>query len=94
MKLTIDGNRIKTLDDFYDQIEPYLVTGECPWGRNLDSLDEIVSTNFNYTDEVDLDVTEIVWTDSKTSHTNLGQEKFDVVTKIMSSNDGIELRLE
>jgi RNAse (barnase) inhibitor barstar len=94
MKLTIDGNGIKTLDDFYDQIEPYLVTGECPWGRNLDSLDEIVSTNFNYTDNVDLNIKEIIWTESNKSQMNLGRQKFDVLTEILSSNDDIQLRLE
>ncbi len=94
MKLTIDGTRIKTRDDFYDLLEPYLVIGECPWGRNLDSLDEIVSTNFNYTDNPAFNITKIIWTEAKRSQLTLGQREFDLLTEILSSNDGIELRLE
>lgn len=94
MKLTIDGNRIKTRDDFYDLLEPYLVIGECPWGRNLDSLDEIVSTNFNYTANPELNIKMIIWADSKRSLLTLGLKEFDLLTEILSSNERIELRLE
>lgn len=94
MILTIDGNRVTNRDHFYDLLEPYLVKGKCPWGRNLDSLDEIVSANFNYTDNPELNIKMIIWADSKRSQLTLGQKQFDLLTEILSSNDSIELRLE
>ena len=75
MRITLDGARINSLDDFYDVIEQYLLTGECPWGRNLDSLDEIVGYSFNYTDNPSLDATEIEW-----SNSGLPAEKLGMVT--------------
>ncbi len=75
MTVTIDGNNISDLDGFYDEIEKHLDKGECPWGRNLDSLDEIVQSNFNYTDNPEFDVKEIVWLNAKTSEEKLGLDE-------------------
>ena len=72
MTVTIKGNKINSLNDFYDEVEKQLVTGECPWGRNLDSLDEIVSNCFNYTDDPKLNINEVVWSNSDKSRDALG----------------------
>ena len=73
MTVTINGNAIKTIDDFYKEIERQLLLGECPWGENLDSLDEVVQYRFNYTNNRLLDVKEIVWLNSDASKENLGR---------------------
>ncbi|WP_045690291.1 barstar family protein [Hymenobacter sp. AT01-02] len=74
MKIILEGARINSLDDFYDAVEHFLTVGECPWGRNLDSLDEIVQYSFNYTNDPDLNVTEIEWRDSALSANKLGKD--------------------
>jgi RNAse (barnase) inhibitor barstar len=73
--ITIDGGVIDSLENFYDQLEPILLAGDCPWGRNLDSLQEIVECQFNYTDNRDLDVTKIIWTNSAISKQQLGKQE-------------------
>ncbi|SHJ16143.1 hypothetical protein SAMN02745146_2484 [Hymenobacter daecheongensis DSM 21074] len=98
MKIIIEGNLINTIDDFYGQIEKHLIIGECPWGRNLDSLDEIVLYSFNYTDDPSLNVTEILWSDSALSaqRLNRGEQHnlFYILTEMLSSNEEIKLILE
>ena len=74
MTFIIDGDKINSLEGFYDQIEKYLIRGECPWGRNLDSLEEIVHSNFNYTDVEALSVKEIIWTQAAVAEEKLGTE--------------------
>ena len=59
--IEIDGSTFNSLAGFYNEIEKHLSQGNCPWGRNLDSLDEIVLYNFNYTENRNLDVTKVVW---------------------------------
>ncbi len=91
------GAYIKSLDDFYDQIEKHLSLGECPWGRNLDSLDEIVLYNFNYTENRELDVRKIIWKDAKLSENNLLNDKragiFSILIETLSENKTINLVL-
>ena len=72
MKIILDGALISNLDDFFNQIEKHLSVGECPWGRNLNSLDEIVMCNFNYTQNPSFNVSEIVWNNSHLSAEKLG----------------------
>ena len=72
MKIVLDGASISNLDEFYDQIEKHLLVGECPWGRNLNSLDEIILCNFNYTENPSFNVSEIVWNNSQLSAEKLG----------------------
>jgi len=72
MKIILDGALISNLDEFYDQIQKHLLVGECPWGRNLNSLDEIVMCNFNYTENSSFNVSEIVWNNSHFSAEKLG----------------------
>ena len=71
----IDGNSIGSLDEFYSEIEKHLGEGSCPWGENLDSLDEIVRSSFNYTSNKDLDVSRIVWLNAGLCEKNLGEEE-------------------
>jgi RNAse (barnase) inhibitor barstar len=74
-EIIIDGNKINNLEDFYKEIEQFLEQGNCPWGRNLDSLDEIVSSAFNYTNDKTLDVEKITWLNSERSRNILGVEE-------------------
>ena len=97
MQITIDGSLINNLSDFYDQIEKHLIVGECPWGRNLDSLDEIVMYSFNYTDDPSLNVTEILWSDSNISAQKLSQVErqnlFEILVETLSGNSAMKLTL-
>ncbi len=70
-KLEIIGQGFDSLEGFYKSLEPCIIIGECPWGQNLDSLDEIVSCNFNYTDNKENDVNRIIWTDFQKSKTKI-----------------------
>ena len=98
MKINLNGNSINTIDDFYDQIEKYLIVGKCPWGRNLDSLDEIVLYSFNYTNDPSLNATEILWSDSAVSaqKLNLGEPHnlFEILTETLSGNKEIKVILD
>jgi hypothetical protein len=75
MTVIINGYKINSLQDFYRELEPYLLEGECPWGENLDSLDEIVGCKFNYTDDPEKDATKVIWTNSLRSKQMLGEEE-------------------
>jgi RNAse (barnase) inhibitor barstar len=91
MKITIEGHRINTLDDFYDQIEEFLEQGECPWGRNLDSLEEIVQTAFNYTDDATINVTGILWEEASNSKEKLGKaETVKWLKNKLQASSGVE----
>lgn len=65
--LEIHGQEFDSIEGFYKILESCLIAGECPWGQNLDSLDEIVSCNFNYTENKENDVNLIIWTDFQKS---------------------------
>ncbi|WP_210517825.1 barstar family protein [Hymenobacter terricola] len=97
MQITIDGLLINNLSDFYDQIEKHLIVGECPWGRNLDSLDEIVMYRFNYTDDTSSNVTEILWSNSIESAQKLNQGErqnlFEILVETLSGNSEMKLTL-
>ncbi len=70
--LVILGQKFNSLSGFYKNIESYLIEKECPWGQNLDSLDEITARNFNYSDNKEKDVTcIIIWTDFQKSNTEI-----------------------
>jgi RNAse (barnase) inhibitor barstar len=73
--IVINGDNIKSLHDFYQELEQFLHKGDCPWGSNLDSLDEIVMCKFNYTDDPGKDVTKIIWKNSHLSRKFLGEEE-------------------
>jgi len=93
MTITIDGNNINGLESFYDEIENHLSIGKCPWGRNLDSLDEITGCYFNYTDNPKFDVKEIVWLNAQTSKEKLGEsETIKWLTKKLHSHSDQKYR--
>ena len=72
MDITLDGNSISCLEDFYKQLESTLEKGECPWGANLDSLQEVVDMHFNYTGNPSLNIDQIFWLNMDKSKTALG----------------------
>ena len=92
--IIIDSNNFNTLDGFYDQIEKELIEGNCPWGRNLDSLDEVVSYSFNYTGEIQTSVEKIIWLNIEKSRSELtdtrgGISVVDILENIFKSNPHI-----
>lgn len=61
----------------------------------MDSLEEIVQTNFNYTDDKDLDVNKVVWLNYEKSRNELketkgGKPTIEILEEIFSSNKEIE----
>lgn len=93
--LEINGQEFDSLEGFYKSLESSLILGECPWGQNLDSLDEIVSYNFNYSDIKENDVNRIIWTDFQKSKTEIKEKRGDksvieIIEEIFNSNDRIE----
>ncbi len=93
--LTINSAEFDSLEGFYKSLEPCLRKGECPWGQNLDSLDEIACYKFNYTDDIENDVTKIIWNDFEKSKAEDwghrgGKPVLDIVVEILGSVDEIE----
>jgi hypothetical protein len=93
--LEINGHEFDSLEGFYKSLESYLIAGECPWGQNLDSLDEIVSCNFNYSDNKENDVNCIIWTDFQKSKSKIKEKREDktvieIIEEIFNSNEMIE----
>jgi hypothetical protein len=93
--IEINGNEFDSLTGFYEFMEQYLDEGECPWGANFDSLDEVVQCRFNYTDDMSKDVTRIVWNDFQKSKFELrrrrgGRREIDILVEIFQRNGEIE----
>jgi len=93
--LEIHGQEFDSLEGLYKSLESCLIIGECPWGQNLDSLDEIVSYNFNYTENKENDVNRIIWTDSQKSKAEIKDKRGDksvieIIEEIFSGNYKIE----
>ena len=93
--IEINGKDFKSLNGFYDEIEKHLMEGECPWGRNLDSLQELVSCCFNYTDNLKKDVSQIIWNDFEKSKHELVDKKgskslIEILEDILTNNRNIK----
>jgi RNAse (barnase) inhibitor barstar len=93
--LEIHGQEFDSIEGFYKSLEPCLMEGQCPWGQNLDSLDEIVSCNFNYSDNKENDVNLIIWTDFQKSKNEIYKKRGDktvieIIEEIFNSNKTIE----
>lgn len=92
--IEIDSNTFESLDGFYDKIEKHLLLGDCPWGRNLDSLNEIVFYNFNYTENTHLNVSKIVWLNFEKAKLKINEKRgseyvVDILEEIFRSNKEI-----
>lgn len=93
--LEIHGKEFSTLQGFYDSIAKFLKSQNCPWGNNLDSLDEVAGECFNYTDDPLNDITRVVWYDFQKSKSEIqdlmGIEKaIDIIDSIFGSQKKIE----
>ena len=93
--IEINGKNFDSLNGFYDEIEKHLIEGECPWGRNLDSLHELVSCCFNYTDNSKKDVSQIVWYDFDKSKREIIDKKgskslIEILEDILTNNRNIK----
>ncbi len=96
-RVVIDGNKFETLTGFYEQIKKQLIKGNCPWGENLDSLHEIVSENFNYTEDESINVTKIIWLNFSKSKRELTEKRgndeiINIIEKIFTSNKTINFQ--
>ncbi len=63
---TIDGSRIGSLEEFYDEISGVLIPGH-RWGRNLDAFNDILKGGFGTPERIALR-----WRHSEKSRLNLG----------------------
>lgn len=63
---TIDGSRIGSLEEFYDEISRVLIPGH-RWGRNLDAFNDILRGGFGTPERFTLR-----WRHSQKSRLNLG----------------------
>lgn len=63
---TIDGSRIGSLEEFYDEISGILIPGH-PWGRNLDAFNDILRGGFGTPEGFTLR-----WSHSELSKARLG----------------------
>jgi len=93
--LVISGRDFDSLEGLYKSLEPSFMRGDCPWGQNLDSLDEIVSYNFNYTDKKENDVNLIIWEDFQKSRNEIKEMRgnitvIEILEEIFSKNDTID----
>jgi hypothetical protein len=91
------GTTSDSPDSFYSSLEKFLIAGNCPWGQNLDSLNEIVASNFNYTDDRNNDVTKIVWRNYSKSKIDLaalknGRPIIEQLDEIFNSNPTIQFQ--
>ncbi len=94
---TLDGNRITTIDEFYDEITR-IIFPELDWGRNLDALNDILNGGFGTPAEGFI----IVWKNSQYSKKQMDNKTFDTLTSIINDHkpgdnydkDTVELRLE
>jgi RNAse (barnase) inhibitor barstar len=66
MEYIIDGKRIGSLDEFYDEVSRVLIPGQA-WGRNLDAFNDILRGGFG-TPEGGFTLR---WTDSARSRAKL-----------------------
>jgi RNAse (barnase) inhibitor barstar len=66
----IDGAVIRSLDDFYDQLERGALEGAV-WGRNLDALDDVLGGQYGPVPAS----FELVWHDAAVSRQALGHEE-------------------
>lgn len=83
---TLEGTKIQSLQDFYDEVERVLIPG-AEWGRNLDALNDILYGGFG-TPEGDF---KLVWKNSSFSKDKLGYSETanwirDKMDKIHPSN--------
>ncbi|HEU5165317.1 MAG TPA: hypothetical protein VFU29_07250 [Chitinophagaceae bacterium] len=92
--IEINAKNFNSLIGFYDEVEKFLFKGECPWGRNLDSLNEIVLNSFNYTGNPEDDVSKIIWIDFEKSKTEIQDKRgeqlvIDILEEIFTMNKSI-----
>ena|SRR5688572_14144668 len=92
--IEINGKDFDSLNGFYDEIEKHLFEGDCPWGRNLDSLQELVSCSFNYTDNFKKSVSKIVWYNFDKSKREITDKKgsislIEILEDILTYNKNI-----
>jgi ribonuclease inhibitor len=76
MKYTLDGRKIASRDDFYDELTRCKIPLPAHFGRNLDAL----------WDELTADLAgplEIIWNDSGISRGAMGGEEHDLLVRLL-----------
>jgi RNAse (barnase) inhibitor barstar len=84
----IDGQRIGSIADFYDQIDAQLLSGTC-WGRNLDAFNDILWGGFGPLPERFT----LVWRSAADSHVGLWAALFDKLVNIVHQHENVTLEL-
>ena len=72
---SLNGNAIRSIDDFYDRISTLLKDMPEHFGRNLDALWDVLSTDFK-------GPFEIIWNNADASKKSMGKD-FDRVVKLL-----------
>jgi RNAse (barnase) inhibitor barstar len=85
----LNGEKIKSLDSFYDEVQEVLFGGGKGFGRNLDALVDLLRGGFGVFDYNERIV--IIW---KNYHLSSRFEKKKEVIEIFEKQENIEFRVE
>ena len=89
-RCTLNGNAIRSIDDFYDQISTLLKDMPEHFGRNLDALWDVLSTDVE-------GPCEIIWKNADDSKKLMGKD-FDLVVKLLrdleEERDDFKLKID
>lgn len=97
--LKINADQFSTLEGFYQSLTPFLDEGKCPWGENLDSLEEVTQARFNYTDDPSKNVSRIIWNGFSKSERELSERRgsttaIEIIKQIFSGHPKIDFLKE
>jgi len=87
--LSIDGARVATLDEFFDEVSRSLIPG-ARWGRNLNAFNDILYGGFG-TPEYGF---VLVWQNAVEGKERLGEPLFSELVEIIEGHEHIELTLD
>lgn len=84
MQIPIDGQQIRTLDDFFQQCSTAL-GAEILWEHDLDGLHDLLVTGLPK-------ATELVWTSAEASRMALGSEQYSELVDVLENAVHIQRR--
>jgi ribonuclease inhibitor len=76
MKYILDGQKIASRDDFYDELKRSKLSLPLHFGRNLDALWDILIADL-------AGPLEIIWNHSGTSRCVMGSEEHDILVRLL-----------
>ena len=76
MKYSLDGRKIASRDDFYDELTRGKIPLPAHFGRNLDALWDVLTTDL-------AGPLEIIWNASGVSRGAMGAEEHDLLVRLL-----------